>query len=529
MAPSLLNKKDVSGIAGKLSFDPQAPLVLESPGSAGTAGTTIRAITDSHITNAALLRAELERLGHHWEDGGDSALVAHAYAEWGPACVKRLRGAFACAIWDDAARRLVLARDHMGIRPLFYALLPERGVVFASELRAVLGDPHVGAEWSAPAIDAYLALGYVPAPLTPYRRISKLEPAQLIVIEGRRLRSEQYWDVSAAAAHDADVAESDSAEALASGLRRSVRALTPATGLLYSGGPASTALLAAWPRDRRTPVTVDVDQDGTELARSLNAAAHLGRARELDTVTTPLAAAAAPLAASLDAPLADPSAVTRFAVSAAVARHTDTACAGHGAAALWLRAEPRPAVWDGFLRREIYTRDFGWQLRDTAPPQTGAHSFLADSTLAAADRTMTATGVRLEFPFLERDLVELAFAVAHAHKAWGHRRAFVLQQLLQRALPRPLVPALTRYRPHPWLDATVAAMVPAILLTPRFDGRGIVSRLALAELWQEHRAGRRDHARRLWALVMLECWFRACVDGSAAGEPLEYAALVRVA
>ena len=102
-------------------------------------------------------------------------------------------------------------------------------------------------------------------------------------------------------------------------------------------------------------------------------------------------------------------------------------------------------------------------------------------------------------------------------------------QLRDTALPRPLVPGLTRYRPHPWLDATVAAMVPAILLTPRFDGRGIVSRLALAELWQEHHAGRRDHALRLWALVMLECWFRACVDGKAAAEPLEYAALVRVA
>ena len=529
MAPSLLNLNAVSGIVGKLSFDPQEPLVLESSGSPGTAGSNVRAVTDSHLTNAAPLRAELERLGHHWEDGSDSALVAHAYAEWGPSCVMRLRGAFAFAIWDDAARRLVLARDHMGIRPLYYALLPDRGVVFASEMRALVSHPHVGNDWSAQAIDAYLTLGYVPAPLTPYRRISKLEPARLIVVEGRRLRSEQYWDFSASSTHAADVAESDNAEALANGLRRSIRALTPATGLLYSGGPASTALLTAWPRGARTPLTVASVQDGTDLARSHDAAEHLGRGRELDTWTTPIPAVAALLAASFDAPIADPSAVTRFAVSTASARHTTTALAGHGAAMLWLRAEPRPAVWDAFLRHEIYTRDFGWQLRENAPPHADAHSFLADSTLAAADRTMTATGVELQFPFLERELVALAFTVAHAHKAWGHRRAFVLQQLLQRALPRPLVPALTRYRPHPWLDAALAAMVPAVLLTPRFDSRGIVSRLALAELWQEHHAGRRDHALRLWALVMLECWFRARVDSAAAGEPLEYAALVRVA
>ena len=82
---------------------------------------------------------------------------------------------------------------------------------------------------------------------------------------------------------------------------------------------------------------------------------------------------------------------------------------------------------------------------------------------------------------------------------------------------------------HDWLRAALAAMVPAMLIAPRFDGRGIVSRVALRRIWAEHRSGRRDHASQLWSLLMLEFWFRQCVDSDAAGEPLEYAVLKAVA
>jgi asparagine synthetase B (glutamine-hydrolysing) len=527
----LLIQNRVSGIHGKLSFDPQEPLVLEPGAGVGTTDRpAVRAMTDSHLTNAAALRAELERLGHHWSDGSDAALVAHAYAEWGPSCVMRLRGPFACAIWDDSARRLVLARDQIGIRHLYFALLPDHGIVFASEAGALLRDPQVGREWSAPAIDAYLALGYVPAPLTPYRRITKLEPAQLIVVEGRRLRSEQYCDFPAAAQHrslDAHVVD-----AVDHGLRRAVRrTLTPGdtSTLLYSGGLASSALLTAWPRDGRAPLTVAIDQDPTELTRSEAAAAHLGRARDLEAFNAPIPVTAAALAAAFDEPIADPGAVTQFAICTAVRRHAERAVTGHGAAALWLDAgHQRPAVWDGFARRDVYTRSFAWQVRDS-DPRADARAFLADSTLTAVHRATAAAGVELCFPFLEHDLVQLAFAAAAAPRHWGRRRDLVLQHLLQRQLPRPLLPSPTHEVPQPWLAAALGSMVPAILMTPRFDGRGIMSRPALAELWNDHRAGRRDHAHRLWAIVMLECWFREHIDGEAANEPLEYAALVRVA
>jgi asparagine synthase (glutamine-hydrolysing) len=116
-------------------------------------GQTIRAVADSHLTNAGELRAALEGEGHRFHARTDEELIAHAYDRWGTHAFERLRGPFACAIWDEADRRLVLARDHVGIRPLHFALLHGHGLVFASEIPALLQDPGVAREWCPDGID----------------------------------------------------------------------------------------------------------------------------------------------------------------------------------------------------------------------------------------------------------------------------------------------------------------------------------------------------------------------------------------
>jgi asparagine synthase (glutamine-hydrolysing) len=110
-------------------------------------------------------------------------------------------------------------------------------------------------------------------------------------------------------------------------------------------------------------------------------------------------------------------------------------------------------------------------------------------------------------------------------KVHGHAGMQPLRTLLGRHLPASLLPPLRESRDS-WLRLALASLVPSVLLSTRFDGRGIVSRLALAHLWEEHRSGPRDHSHRLWSLVMLEFWFRQFVDGDAAAEePYEYAVL----
>src|SRR5262249_47235516 len=121
--------------------------------------------------------------------------IIHLYEEHGPAVVERLRGMFAFAIWDSRKRTLLLARDRVGKKPLYYHL-DERSIRFGSEIKAILEDPEVPREPDPVAIDRYLTYGYVPAPLTAFKGIQKLPPAHVLIIkEDGRSELRRYWEL----------------------------------------------------------------------------------------------------------------------------------------------------------------------------------------------------------------------------------------------------------------------------------------------------------------------------------------------
>src|SRR4051812_17211510 len=124
---------------------------------------TIWVVFNGEIYNFADLRAELERAGHRFRTHTDTEVIVHAYEEWGEQSVERFRGMFAYALWDEPQRRLVLVRDRLGVKPLFYNTTP-LGLTFGSEIKALLEDPDVPRDWSPEAIDAYMTLQYVPTP-----------------------------------------------------------------------------------------------------------------------------------------------------------------------------------------------------------------------------------------------------------------------------------------------------------------------------------------------------------------------------
>ena len=323
-----------------------------------------------------------------------------------------------------------------------------------------------------------------------------------------------------------------------------------AEGILYSGGTASSLLLAAAPRPAGPAVTVAVEHDPTELTRSHGAAAYLGCGRELETAMAPLPILAYELVGHVEEPIADPSAIVQFAIFAAARRHTDRALTAHGASILWSGGAHRPVrpLWSSLHRHAIYTRSFGWQIRDANPlarhhelytaretddrlaraMYVDARTFLPDGALAAAGRAARAAGLQLRYPFLDRALVHLAVETPSTLRQRGQIGMYALRRLLQQTLPAALMPPVGQRTAHLWLRSALAAWVPSMLFAPRFDGRGIVSRPAVVRLWDEYRGGRRDHAQRLWALLMLEFWFREFIDGNRAEQPLEYA-VVKIA
>src|SRR5262245_4837210 len=139
-------------------------------------------VQNGEIYNYRELRAELIGRGHTFRTQGDTEVLVHLYEEHGPAFAERLRGMFAVAVWDRTARRLVLARDRYGIKPLYYGVQGD-ALSFASELKALLAAPWMKGEIDVDALDAFLAFGFVPAPLTIFQGIRKLPPGTVLTWE----------------------------------------------------------------------------------------------------------------------------------------------------------------------------------------------------------------------------------------------------------------------------------------------------------------------------------------------------------
>ena len=150
---------------------------------------------NGEIYNYRELRKELESLGHRFYTSSDTETIVHAYEQWGEECIHRFRGMFAFAIWDAPRQRLFAARDRLGQKPLFYAQRRDE-LVFASEIKALLGFDPALAELDPQALDEYLALRVITPPRTMFRQIRKLPPAHSLTFDREGgLRVFRYWDL----------------------------------------------------------------------------------------------------------------------------------------------------------------------------------------------------------------------------------------------------------------------------------------------------------------------------------------------
>jgi asparagine synthase (glutamine-hydrolysing) len=293
---------------------------------------TVHVVQNGELYNYRELRTELERGGHRLRTHGDTEVLVHLYERDGLAFARRLRGMFAVALWDAPMRRLVLARDRYGIKPLYYRA-GASGLEFASELRAL---PR--GEIDLDALEAFLAFNSIPAPLTIFRETRKLPPGHLLVWENGDVRLERY--ARPAPAPTEELREDDEAELieeLRARLRDSVRAHLVSdvpVGVLLSGGIDSSALAALAAQETPEPVrTFSIgfeERSFDELADARLVAERYGtRHREL--VLRPDAALLLPaLAEAFDEPFADSSALPTYLVSRLAAEDVKVALSGEG-------------------------------------------------------------------------------------------------------------------------------------------------------------------------------------------------------
>ena len=210
-------------------------------------GSTV-VVFNGEIYNFELLRTQLQRHGHNFVTNADTETLVHGYDRWGPSVTNHLNAMFGFAVWDTTNQRLTLARDHLGIKPLYYHDDGER-IVFGSEMRAILADPTVPREIDEEALNVLLAFGYLPSPLTLFKGIRKLRPGHRLVADHRGSRIERFWNTIPNP--DSNITEADAIEeyvALVNDAIERQMVSDVAVGSLLSGGVDSGMVTAVMSR-----------------------------------------------------------------------------------------------------------------------------------------------------------------------------------------------------------------------------------------------------------------------------------------
>ena len=294
-------------------------------------------VFNGEIYNYQQLIPELQALGHVFHTKSDTEVIVHAWESWGADCVKRFRGMFAFALWDRNQQTFFMARDRLGVKPMYYALLDNGLLLFGSELKSILAHGGLKRDIDPCAVEEYFALGYVAEPRTIFKQGLKLPPAHTLVMRrGDRLPSPKpYWDVRFTL--DAKIDDSEACEELTARLRESVRLRMIAEvplGAFLSGGVDSSAVVAMMAGLSDNPVnTCSIAFDDPafdEAAFALKVAQRYQTDHRVETVISDDFDLIDTLARLYDEPYADSSAIPTYRVCQLARKHVTVALSGDG-------------------------------------------------------------------------------------------------------------------------------------------------------------------------------------------------------
>ena len=342
-------------------------------------------VFNGEIYNYADLTQALIAKGHKFATRSDTETIVHAYEEYGDQCMRDFRGMFAFAIWDRRRKRLLLVRDRLGIKPVYY-YAGKDFFVFASEIKSLLQHPRVPREVDRVSMDAYLALRYVPGPATMFKNIFKLQPGHWMTVDENGTRIGKYWDLEYKSPGESSRSEADLIEEFRHLLEESVRLRLIAEvplGVFLSGGLDSSAILATMSKltggQRVKTFSVGYEATGpaktaieaaNEFSFARQAAAHFGADHHEFRMTARDFRDAIPIMVShLDEPMADPTCIPLYFISKLARNYITVVLSGEGA---------DEAMGGYALYRKILALD---KLRRTAGPLASSFPKLAQLPL----------------------------------------------------------------------------------------------------------------------------------------------------
>jgi asparagine synthase (glutamine-hydrolysing) len=299
---------------------------------------TLWLVCNGEIYNFRELRHELQALGHQFKTASDSEVILHSYAQYGEEFVHRLNGMFGFALWDVRHRRLIVGRDRLGIKPI-YLYRDARRIAFASEAKALLTLPGLSAEIDPAALHSYLNLGYVAAPLSIFRGISKLPPASMLFVESGSVEERRYWRISEVM--DREMAEGEWIERVRTRLDEAVRMQMVSDvpiGAFLSGGIDSSTVVGLMAAHSDQPIrTYAIGFKGTPADDYYNELPYARRVADLfhtqhqEIVVRPDVVSLLPrLLWHMDEPLSDTAFITTYLVSQFARRDVTVILSGVG-------------------------------------------------------------------------------------------------------------------------------------------------------------------------------------------------------
>jgi len=295
---------------------------------------TVWVVLNGEVYNYHELRAQLEALGHRFYTQSDTEVIVHAYEEYGDDVPKHLRGMFAFALWDEKRQRLLLARDRVGKKPLLYAIVGSK-LIFASEFRAILRHPDVSRGVNLGAISHYLSFMCVPAPLTAFEGVRKLEPGHTLVWQDGSVEISRYWSLDFRT--KIEIGEREAGERVVDHLRDAVRVRLMSDvplGAFLSGGIDSSAVVALMSELSTEPVkTFSIgfeEQEFNEINHARRVAERFGTEHH-EFIVRPNAVEVLPtLIRHYGEPYADSSAIPTYYLSKMTREHVTVALNGDG-------------------------------------------------------------------------------------------------------------------------------------------------------------------------------------------------------
>ena len=297
---------------------------------------TVWVTFNGEIYNFKLIKTELEKRGHRFETNCDTEVIVHAYEEWGESCVNQFRGMFAFAIWDANTATFFMARDRLGIKPLYY-YLDRRRIVFASEIKAILATGDISKEIDLEAVSDYLNLLYIPAPKSIFSKIKKLHPGHTLTIRaGVAEQPKQYWDLPFNNVND-ELSENKWCELVLEKLTEAIniRLISDVPlGAFLSGGVDSSAVVALMSGMMAEPVKTSSIGFGDPRFSELDYAGKVVSRYQTDHSQQIVEADAVGLLEQLtwfyDEPFADSSAIPTYLVSKLTRERVTVALSGDG-------------------------------------------------------------------------------------------------------------------------------------------------------------------------------------------------------